>query len=170
MSDSNWNGASACGSCVRITGPWGNSITAMVVDQCPGCGPNHLDLFPDAFKALADPNTGEIQVSWDWVSCEISSPIVLRAKEGGSKYWFSMQVLNENVSVRSLDVSTDWGNTWEGTTRRPYNFFEKEDHGGFGADKVTVKITSWNGEEIVIWNVGVNGEEQTTAEGNFRKI
>jgi hypothetical protein len=30
----------------------GKSITAKVVDTCPGCDPDHLDLSVDAFKAL----------------------------------------------------------------------------------------------------------------------
>jgi len=47
----------------------------MIVDECPGCGPNHLDLFPDAFAALADPSKGVINVSWDYVACPISSPL-----------------------------------------------------------------------------------------------
>lgn len=42
LSDSNWGGASACGQCVSVTGPDGNKITAMVTDQCPGCGSSTL--------------------------------------------------------------------------------------------------------------------------------
>jgi hypothetical protein len=60
LSDSNWANAEACGQCVSVTGPSGTKITAMVTDQCPGCGNNHLDLYPDAFKKLADPSKGVI--------------------------------------------------------------------------------------------------------------
>jgi rare lipoprotein A (peptidoglycan hydrolase) len=72
LSDSNWANAEACGQCVSVTGPSGTKITAMVVDQCPGCGNNHLDLYPDAFKKLADPSKGVINISWDYVPCGIT--------------------------------------------------------------------------------------------------
>ena len=36
----NWDNSAHCGACVRVKGPNGASITAMIVDQCPGCGLN----------------------------------------------------------------------------------------------------------------------------------
>jgi expansin (peptidoglycan-binding protein) len=166
LSDSNWANADACGQCVSVTGPDGTTkITAMVVDQCPGCGPNHLDLYPDAFKKLADPSKGIIKVSWDFVPCGITSPIVLKNKSGTSKFWFSMQVMNANVGVSKLEVSTDGGKSWKATTRQPYNFFENSS--GFGADSVDVKVTSINGKTVVVNGVSVASNSLKTAGGNF---
>lgn len=165
LSDSNWDTAGACGRCVSVTGPSGTKITAMVTDQCPGCGPNHLDLYPDAFAKLADPSTGVINVSWDFVPCGISSPLVLKNKEGTSKYWFSMQVMNANVGVAKLEVSTDGGATWKATTRQPYNFFENS--AGFGADSVDVKVTSVDGKTVVVKGVSIAAGSTKTAGGNF---
>ncbi|KAF2184636.1 carbohydrate-binding module family 63 protein [Zopfia rhizophila CBS 207.26] len=165
LSDSNWASAGNCGACVSVKGPDGNSIKAMVVDQCPGCGNNHLDLFPDAFAKLADPSKGVIPVSWSIVPCDITSPIVLKNKEGTSKYWFSMQVMNSNVPVSKLEVSTDGGKTWQGTTRKEYNFFENPS--GFGTDTVDVKVTSVNGGSITVKNCGVVPSSKITASSNF---
>ncbi|OCK85452.1 carbohydrate-binding module family 63 protein [Lepidopterella palustris CBS 459.81] len=165
LSDSNWDSAGNCGACISVTGPSGNSITAMIVDQCPGCGTNHLDLFPDAFSALADPGKGVIDVTWDIVPCGISSPLSLRNKEGTSKYWFSMQVINSNIPVSKLEVSTDGGSTWASTTRQSYNFFENSS--GFGTDTVDVRVTSSTGETIVVQNVGVASGTTFTASENF---
>ncbi|CAO2649476.1 Nn.00g068610.m01.CDS01 [Neocucurbitaria sp. VM-36] len=165
LSDSNWSGAANCGACVEVTGPSGTKITAMVVDQCPGCGPNHLDLFPDAFAKLADPSKGVIPVSWDIVPCGITSPIVLKNKEGTSKYWFSMQVMNSNVGVSKLEVSTDGGNSWQSTTRKDYNFFENPS--GFGTDSVDVKVTSVNGGSIVVKDVSIAASSTKTGGSNF---
>jgi expansin (peptidoglycan-binding protein) len=165
LTDSDWDGANSCGTCVSVTGPDGNKITAMVVDQCPGCGPHHLDLFPDAFKKLADPSKGIINVSWDIVPCGITTPIVLKNKSGTSRNWFSMQVMNSNVQVTSLEVSTDGGNTWKGTKRQPYNFFENS--AGFGADSVDVKITSSGGKSIIVKGVSVQSSTTKTATSNF---
>lgn len=72
LSDSNWEGSEACGGCVEVTGPNGNKVTAMVVDQCPGCGENHLDLFQDCFAELADISKGIIDVTWEYVDCPIT--------------------------------------------------------------------------------------------------
>lgn len=165
LSDSNWASGANCGACVQITGPDGNKIKAMVVDQCPGCGPNHMDLFPDAFAKLADPSKGVIPISWDIVSCGITSPIVLKNKEGTSKYWFSMQVMNSNVPVSKLEVSTDGGKTWKSTTRKEYNFFEQSS--GFGTDSVDVKVTSAKGGSIVVKGVSIAAGSTKTAGSNF---
>ncbi|KAF2789159.1 carbohydrate-binding module family 63 protein [Melanomma pulvis-pyrius CBS 109.77] len=164
LSDSNWAGAGSCGACVSVKGPSGKSITAMVVDQCPGCGNNHLDLFPDAYAKLA-PTPGIIPVSWSFVSCGITSPIQLKNKEGTSKYWFSMQVRNSNVRVAKLDVSTDGGVTWKATTRKDYNFFENPS--GFGTDTVDVKITSVDGKTITVKSVSIAPNTVKAAASNF---
>lgn len=165
LSDSNWEGAQACGSCVSVTGPSGDKITAMVVDQCPGCGPNHLDLFPDAFAKLAEPSKGVISVSWEVVPCGITTPIVLKNKSGTSKYWFSMQVMNANVPVQTLEVSTDGGSTWKSTTRKDYNFFENP--AGFGTDTVDVRVTSVGGKQVIVKSVSIAPDSTKTAGGNF---
>ncbi|KAH8667386.1 RlpA-like double-psi beta-barrel-protein domain-containing protein-containing protein [Tricladium varicosporioides] len=165
LSDANWANSGNCGACVSVTGPSGNSITAMIVDQCPGCGTNHLDLFPDAFSALADPTKGIIDVAWSIVDCPITTPLQLHNKEGVSAYWFSMQVVNANKAVASLEVSTDGGNTWQGTTRQTYNFFENS--AGFGTTTVDVKVTSTGGDSVVVKNVNVASGESTTAGSNF---
>lgn len=165
LSDSNWDDGANCGVCVSVTGPDGNKIKAMVVDQCPGCGPNHLDLYPEAFAELAEPSKGVINVSWDVVSCGITSPIVLKNKEGTSKFWFSMQVMNSNVPVSKLEVSTDGGSSWKSTTRKEYNYFENP--AGFGADTVDVKVTSDGGESIVVKGVSIAPTTTKTAGSNF---
>jgi expansin (peptidoglycan-binding protein) len=165
LSDANWDTAANCGSCVSVTGPSGTKITAMIVDQCPGCGTNHLDLFPDAFAKLAAPSKGEIDVKWDIVPCGITSPIVLKNKEGTSKFWFSMQVMNSNVPVAKLEVSTDGGKTWKATTRKDYNFFENP--AGFGADSVDVKVTATSGSAIVVKSVSIAPKSTKTGPSNF---
>ncbi|GIK00309.1 hypothetical protein Aspvir_004331 [Aspergillus viridinutans] len=125
-----WDNAAECGACVSVTGPNGKTIKAMVVDQCPECEADHLDLFQNAFTELADISKGIIDITWSFVPCGITSPLVLKNKEGTSQYWFSMQVVNAAEPVAKLEVSTDGGKTWQGTTRTSYNFFEMSS--GFG--------------------------------------
>ncbi|RDW77771.1 hypothetical protein BP6252_05824 [Coleophoma cylindrospora] len=165
LSDSNWANSAECGSCVSVTGPSGNSITAMIVDQCPGCGTNHLDLFTDAFTALASESAGIIDVTWSYVDCPITSPLEVHNKEGVSANWFSMQVVNANQAVESLEVSTDGGSTWLTTTRQTYNFFQISS--GTGTTTVDVKVTSANGDVVTINNVSISSGASTTASSNF---
>ncbi|KAH8601519.1 RlpA-like double-psi beta-barrel-protein domain-containing protein-containing protein, partial [Bisporella sp. PMI_857] len=151
---SNWDNSANCGACVAVTGPDGNVINAMVVDECPDCGTNHLDLFPNGFTALAEASEGIIPVTWEYVDCGITSPLQLHNKDGTSEYWFSMQVVNANKRVKSLEVSTDGGNSWTVTTRQTYNFFEYAS--GFGTTTVDVKVTSVDGDVVIVNSVGIS--------------
>ncbi|KAF2868368.1 RlpA-like double-psi beta-barrel-protein domain-containing protein-containing protein [Massariosphaeria phaeospora] len=160
----NWAGSANCGSCISIKGPGGNSIKAMIVDQCPSC-PVDLDLFEDAFAKLAPKSKGIIDVSWTPVPCGITSPLILQNKSGTSKYWFSMQVMNANEPVAKLEVSTDGGKSWKATARKEYNFFENSS--GFGTDAVDVRVTSSKGGVVVVKNVSIKENSKTTAGGNF---
>ena len=76
----------------------------MVVDQCPECPQNGLDLFQDAFEQLADASEGIIQVEWEFTDCGISAPLEVRMKEGVSANWFSAQVVGAD-GVRSCSLA-----------------------------------------------------------------
>lgn len=56
-------------------------------------------------------------MTWDYITCPITSALSVVNKVGVSAYWFSMQVVNANKGVASLEVSTDGGSTWQATTR-----------------------------------------------------
>ena len=42
----------------------GKTSQVTVVDRCPGCGVNDIDLSPAAFSDLANEGLGRISVSW----------------------------------------------------------------------------------------------------------
>ena len=117
------------------------------------------------FQALAGPSKGIIPVSWEIVSCGIKTPIMVKNKEGTSKFWFSMQVLNANVPVAKLEVSVDGGASWQDTMKRDYNFFENPSD--FGDDSVDIKIMSINGDSIIVKSVGVAPSSTITAGNNL---
>ncbi|KAF3360320.1 putative permease C29B12.14c [Verticillium dahliae VDG1] len=150
---------------VAVTGPNGDSITAMIVDQCPECDEGHLDLFQNAFEKIGTLSEGIISTSYEFVDCGISSPIVLKNKSGTSPFWFSMQVVNATERVAKLEVSTDGGSTWQSTQRKDYNFFEQPS--GFGTPSVDVRVTSVSGKVVVVRNVPVASDEHATASSNF---
>ncbi|KAF5703843.1 extracellular cellulase [Fusarium globosum] len=163
FSGQKWDNAANCGACIEVTGPSG-TIKAMIVDKCPECDPGHLDLFPDAFKAVGGTD-GIVKTSYKFVECGITTPLVLHNKEGTSANWFSIQVVNANEPVKSVQVSTDGGSTWKSTERKDYNFFENP--AGFGKTSVDVKVTSSTGKSVVVKNVGVTAGAQYKAGSNF---
>ncbi|WYZ34933.1 hypothetical protein EsH8_I_001209 [Colletotrichum jinshuiense] len=160
-----WDSAAHCGACVKVTGPNGNSLTAMIVDQCPECDEGHLDLFQDAFAKLGSISDGIISTSYEFVECGITSPIKLHNKSGTSAHWFSMQVLNHNEPVSTLEVSTDGGSTWQKTERQDYNFFQNAS--GFGTDSVDVRVTSESGKTVTVKSVSVASDSEHEAASNF---
>jgi expansin (peptidoglycan-binding protein) len=133
--------------------------------MCPGCGTNHLDLFPTAFSALANPTVGVIDVTWKYVDCPITSALSLVNKDGVSAYYFAMQVVNSNKRVASLEVSTNGGSTWLSTVRQTYNFFDISS--GTGTTTVDVKITSIDGDVLIIDSVKIAAGASTKASRNF---
>jgi hypothetical protein len=76
-----------------------------------------------------------------------------------------MQVVNANKRVTSLEVSTNGGSTWQQTTRQSYNFFENAS--GFGTSSVDVRITSVDGDVVIVNNVEVTPDLVVTASANF---
>ncbi|KAF5335602.1 hypothetical protein D9758_017261 [Tetrapyrgos nigripes] len=56
-----------CGRAVSISSG-GKTIQVTIVDKCPGCALQDLDLSPAAFNQLADPSVGRLHgVTWDFV-------------------------------------------------------------------------------------------------------
>ncbi|KAM0194189.1 hypothetical protein ACHAPA_005130 [Fusarium lateritium] len=163
FSGQKWDNGANCGACIEVTGPSG-TVKAMIVDKCPECDAGHLDLFPDAFKAVGGTD-GIVDTSYKFVECGITTPLVLHNKEGTSANWFSIQVVNANEPVKSVEVSTDGGSTWKETERQDYNFFENP--AGFGTTSVDVKVTSSTGKTVVVNKVGVTAGAEYKAKANF---
>lgn len=57
-----------------------------VVDSCPSCLENRLNLAKDAFTQIADETDGIVDVEFDVVSCGITSPLIVRNKVGTSEW------------------------------------------------------------------------------------
>ncbi|KAI0340557.1 hypothetical protein BDW22DRAFT_1297320, partial [Trametopsis cervina] len=44
----------------------GKTVSAQIVDECPGCPYGGLDLSPGLFSYLSSPDAGVIYGSWDY--------------------------------------------------------------------------------------------------------
>jgi expansin (peptidoglycan-binding protein) len=136
------------------------------VDECPGgCAGKTFDLFPTAFSSLALPSVGEIPITWDYVTCPITTPFVLRTKTGSSQYWFAIQVYNANQAITKLEVSSDSGKTWKSCVRQTYNYWLLAS--GTGTSTVSVRVTAKNGVVVTTANVPTAEGKSVTAAKNF---
>ncbi|KAH9828141.1 Carbohydrate-binding module family 63 protein [Teratosphaeria destructans] len=167
LSDNNWESAGNCGGCISVQ--YGNKcITAMIVDECAGCGENHLDLFQNAFAELADISKGTIKTEWEYVQCPgVTGPLRIHTKTGVSKDWFSAQVVNANRRTAKMEVSTDGGSTWMDTTRRDYNFFEIP--AGTKCDSAWIRVTSPMGDVVTVKDVPMLPDFWVEADCNYHE-
>ncbi|KAK4164404.1 RlpA-like double-psi beta-barrel-protein domain-containing protein-containing protein [Cladorrhinum sp. PSN259] len=63
----NSNNNPLCNSRIRVTAG-GKSVEVSVVDSCPACSENDLDLSPTAFAQLADLGAGKVDATWEFIN------------------------------------------------------------------------------------------------------
>lgn len=144
MNTPQWDNSAVCGGCVRVDGPKG-AVVVRIVDQCPDCASGTLDLSAQAFAKIAEPVDGRVNVRWQPVSCAVQGAVVLRFKEGSSRFWTGLQVRNTRIPVRSLEVQKN--GAWVNVPRESYNYFV--DATGFGTGPFNVRITGNDGQQLV---------------------
>ncbi|EGW30745.1 uncharacterized protein SPAPADRAFT_62602 [Spathaspora passalidarum NRRL Y-27907] len=66
LTDGNPNHNPLCGKKIRAF-YGGNSVDVTIVDRCVGCAEDDLDFSPAAFKQIADPGLGRIDITWQWL-------------------------------------------------------------------------------------------------------
>ncbi|CZT43679.1 uncharacterized protein RSE6_03750 [Rhynchosporium secalis] len=165
ISEQIWNNGYHCGGCVEISYKGGAKKIAMITNKTGGDG-LHLDMSPDMFSLVADKSLGGINIEWAHVPCPISSPIIIRIHNGGSRYWFAATVLNATLRTSSLDVSTDSGATWKPTKRNINNFFELG-AGGTGTATAWVRVTSETGSQVIVKDVQLKSGASTSGTSNY---
>ncbi|KAI0841349.1 RlpA-like double-psi beta-barrel-protein domain-containing protein-containing protein [Hypoxylon sp. FL0890] len=55
-----------CGKTIKISYN-GKTATAQVVDKCPGCAGDNIDVSPGIFQEFTDLSIGTVQVTWEYV-------------------------------------------------------------------------------------------------------
>jgi expansin (peptidoglycan-binding protein) len=132
MNWSDYEDSKACGAYVQVRSSTGATVTVRVTNECPApCRVHQLDLSPQAFASLADPETGQISVTWKLLSPAISGDVAVRYKVGSSRYWCGIQVVNHRNPVAVLEVRSS--GTWRRLARTGYNYFLSPDGTGCGS-------------------------------------
>lgn len=151
-----YQGSAMCGRCARVTGPLG-TVTVRVVDQCPGCAANDLDLTPAAFAAIGTPANGVEPVSWQIVECPVSGPIAFLF-EGSNSFFLKLQVRNHRYGVAAMSIGTGTS-TYTPMTRTSDNFFQYAP-GSMIPFPISLRLTDVNGailDDSIAGSAPVNG-------------
>ncbi|WP_214415194.1 expansin EXLX1 family cellulose-binding protein [Sphaerisporangium fuscum] len=138
LSPGEYAGAAACGGYLDVTGPRG-TVRVKVVDQCPECARGQLDLSRAAFARIADPGKGTAGVTYRPVrDPRVGAPLSFRVKEGSSRWWLALLVIDHGNPLRSVEVrGTDGG--WHKLARTDYNYWIASS--GMGKGPFTVRVT-----------------------------
>lgn len=151
MNSPQYEGSAICGACARIEGPKA-TITVRIVDSCPECPSNHLDLDSRAFAYIAEPRLGRIAIRFQFVPCPSANTIIYHYKEGSTPYWLGIQVRNHRLPIARLEYWRpwgifDWGN-YVDMTRADYNSFIAP--GGFRSitNKIILRVTAIDGQQF----------------------
>ena len=137
MNTADYAASAACGACVAVDGPDG-STTVRIVDRCPGCPQGNIDLHPDAFAMLADPQLGIVPITWRYVSCPGDGNIVYHFKEGSNQWWTAVQIRDHRNAIATFEYKDMMGN-WKLVERVDYNFFI--DMAGMGPGPYSFRVT-----------------------------
>jgi expansin (peptidoglycan-binding protein) len=143
MNATDFAGSGACGGCVHLQGP-NAEITIRIVDLCPECPAGNIDLSPDAFGQIAPLSAGRVPITWNYVPCEVSGPVVYHFKEGSNQWWTAVQVRNHRNRVAKLEYLV--GGTYQEVARTDYNFFVQPS--GMGPGPYVFRVTDVYGHVL----------------------
>lgn len=154
-----YENSAVCGEYVFVTGPKG-SVTVRIVDLCPECLAGHLDLSVEAFALIADLPQGRVDITWQVVSPELSSPIAYHFKDGSNQWWTAVQIRNHRNPIASLEYLDD--GQWIAVPRVSYNYFVQTNP-GMGPGPYAFRVTDVYGN--VLTDSGIPHIENGTVNG-----
>ena len=145
--------SAACGACVRIAGPKGET-TIRIVDRCPRCRRGDIDLSRAAFERIADCEQGRVPIRWRVVPCAVDGPI--RYHFTGSRYgWSGLQIRNHRHAIAKVEWLAD-GGVIE-LERQNHNYFARA--ASMGAGPYTLRVTDVQGGTLTDARVNDDNEE-----------
>ncbi|EED20664.1 extracellular cellulase CelA/allergen Asp F7-like, putative [Talaromyces stipitatus ATCC 10500] len=162
-----WNNGANCGGCISVTYK-GKTITVMVTNETGG-NATHLDMTPATWSKLTNGYSGGgvDGIEWEWIACPIAqtTPLEIRMHGGASKYWFAATVENARLRTSKLEVSSDSGKTWEAAVLDNYNIWTLS--GTLPDNTAWVRVTSVNGDQVIVENVALQSGVTTKAAENY---
>ncbi len=163
MNQTDYQSSEACGACVEVIGPLA-TIVVRIVDRCPECGKGHIDLSQQAFAKIAPLPDGLVPISWRYVPCSVSGPVVYKFKEGSNQWWTAVQVRNSRYAIAALEAKPA-GASYQTVPRENYNYFVAA--GGLGPGPYTFRVTDVLGHVITDSNIAFAEGQQVPGTSQF---
>lgn len=142
----NYGRSRLCGAYIRVIGPK-DEVVVRIVDLCPGCGTNHLDLSREAFETIANLSSGRVAVTWQLLSPDLDGPVAYRFSGTSNQWYTSLQVRNHRNPVTGLEFLNSRGE-WVSVFRTSYNYFVQSDP-GMGVGPYTFRLTDIYGNQLI---------------------
>lgn len=145
MNDGQYAKSAACGSCLNVAGPKG-TIKVRIVDRCPGCAPDHIDLSAQAFAKIAEPIAGRVPITYQLVSCDVPAKMAYHYKEGSHKFWTALQVRDHKLPIKSVEYKKN--GVYVKMERTTYNYFLDAKGSGDQPNGMSLRVTATDGQVI----------------------
>ncbi len=137
--------AAACGSCLDVVGPKGR-LKVRVVDSCPGCDGNQIDLSAEAFAKVAEPRDGRVAITYKVARCDVSGAMSYRFKEGSSSFWTAIQIRDHRLPIAKVEYSRN--GTYVSMPRTDYNYFVESQGVGEQRNGLSLRVTATDGQVV----------------------
>jgi expansin len=144
LNDIDYAASASCGACAQVQGPQG-SVTVRIVDRCPGCADGDIDLSQEAFSLISPIAAGRVPITWNFVPCEVSGPVVYHFKEGSNEFFGMVQLRNHRNAISIMEW-LDGNGQYQSTERADFNFFIEDQ--GMGPGPYTIRTTDVFGQII----------------------
>jgi expansin (peptidoglycan-binding protein) len=151
-----YDGGAVCGAYLDISGPLG-TIQAEIIDMCPGCGRNQLDLGTAAFTRIQRLSRGTALISYGLArDPALPGPLAVRVGAGSSAGTLALQVLNHGNPLAGVRVDG------QALTRRSDGYWVAPHGAGLGPFEV--RVTDVLGNSTVLAGITLRpGAVQRTA-------
>lgn len=124
---------------------------------------------PDTWSKLTNGYSGGgvDGIEWEWIACPLpeSSPLQVHMHKGASQYWFAATIENATLRNKKVEVSSDEGATWKAATLHDPNMWGLT--GTLPSATAWVRVTSINGDEVIVKDVALASGKVTKATDNY---
>jgi expansin (peptidoglycan-binding protein) len=141
--------SAACGSYVTVQGPRGE-VRAEVVDLCPGCAANMINLSRAAFTVVANPDPGSARVRyWPLGNPPLPGPLILHLGQTRTGL-ATVQVRRHGNPLAAVTLTAPGtaGPRWHDLTLDANGIWEAR--GYLGPGPFDIRITDTRGHRVVI--------------------
>jgi expansin (peptidoglycan-binding protein) len=156
--------AGACGGYLDIRGSKG-TVRVKIVDRCPDCLSDHLDLSREAYARIGPIPDGIIPITYQMVrNPPLPAPLSVRVKEGSSRSWLAVLFIDHGNPLAKVEVNSGG---WHRLRRTEYNYWVLEQ--GDGDGPFTFRVTDTAGHQAIVRGVTLTpGIVQRTAIRMYR--